>query len=563
MPRYPEGALRAIAYARYSSDLQSQASIEDQLRLCKALAARNDWALVGTYSDRAISGASLLRPQLQRLLEDARRGEFDVVVVEALDRLSRDQEDIAGLFKRLRFQGINVVTCSEGEISELHVGLKGTMNALFLKDLAAKTRRGLEGRIRKGRSAGGLTFGYDVGTQGGDGEMKGARKINAAEATVVRRIFQDFSTGKSPVAIARSLNGENVPGPGGRPWLDTTIRGHAARGTGILRNELYIGRLVWNRLRYSKDPDTGRRLSRLNAKSEWVIEEVSNLRIVDQDLWEAVASRLAEIRADPVVIKRMASRPWEQRRPKYITSGRVVCGGCGRPMAVIARDYLGCNFAKRRGTCENRTAVRRSAIEGVIVEGLKSQLMAPELVKEFMHEVHAEVNRRLSDEVAQRHASERELPAVTNKITKLVDAIASGVRTPAVIAALEAAEARKLEIEQSLLGAAPTPLRLHPTLADTYRQRVANLHEALGKPESASEAVQIIQSLIEKIVVRTTAAGTEIELVGNIAAMVNLAQAKDATNRKAALVRAALSATEKSSVKVVAGAGFEPTTFRL
>ncbi|MEI6202749.1 MAG: recombinase family protein [Enhydrobacter sp.] len=543
--------------------MQSQSSIEDQLRLCGVLAQRNDWALVRTYSDRAISGASLLRPQIQRLLEDARRGEFEVVVVEALDRLSRDQEDIAGLFKRLRFQGIKVVTCSEGEISELHVGLKGTMNALFLKDLAAKTHRGLEGRIRNGRSAGGLTFGYDVDTQEAAAEMRGARKINVAQAAVVRRIFQDFVAGKSPIAIARSLNGEQVPGPGGRPWLDTTIRGHAARGTGILRNELYVGRLVWNRLKYSKDPDTGRRLSRLNPKSEWVIEQVPGLRIIDQDQWQAVAGRLAEIRSDPMVVKRMASRFWELRRPKFITTGRVTCGDCGRPMAVIGKDYLGCNHARRRGTCENRASVRRSAIERLIVEGLRSQLMAPELVKEFVLEVHAEVNRRRSNEVGQRRALERELPAVTAKIGQLVDAVASGIRTAAVISTLEGAEARKLEIEQSLLAAAPSPLRLHPALADTYRQRVTELHEALANPQAAPEAVQIIQSLIEKIVVLTTAEGTEIELVGDIAAMVNLAQSSASERKKAALLGAALSATERSSVKVVAGAGFEPTTFRL
>ena len=154
--------MRAVIYARFSSELQRDASIQDQIRLCRARIDQEGWEYLHAYSDRAISGASALRPAYQSMLEDARHGAFDIVVAEALDRLSRDQEDVAGLFKRLRFAGIRLFTLAEGEISELHVGLKGTMNALFLKDLAEKTRRGLEGRVRAGRSGGGLCFGYEV-----------------------------------------------------------------------------------------------------------------------------------------------------------------------------------------------------------------------------------------------------------------------------------------------------------------------------------------------------------------------------------------------------------------
>jgi site-specific DNA recombinase len=154
--------MRAVIYARYSSDSQRASSIEDQLRLCKEFVARQGWTLQQVYRDAAMSGASSLRPGYQALLECARNADCDVVVSEALDRLSRDQEDVAGLFKRLQYAGVRLVTLAEGEISELHVGLKGTMNALFLKDLADKTRRGLRGRVEAGSSGGGLTYGYDV-----------------------------------------------------------------------------------------------------------------------------------------------------------------------------------------------------------------------------------------------------------------------------------------------------------------------------------------------------------------------------------------------------------------
>ena len=154
--------MKAVIYARYSSDQQREASIEDQIRLCRERIEQEGWEYLHAYTDRAVSGASALRPAYQALLEDARRGEFDIVVAEALDRLSRDQEDVAGLLKRLRFAGVRLFTLAEGEIGELHIGLKGTMNALFLKDLADKTRRGLSGRVKEGRSAGGLCYGYEV-----------------------------------------------------------------------------------------------------------------------------------------------------------------------------------------------------------------------------------------------------------------------------------------------------------------------------------------------------------------------------------------------------------------
>jgi DNA invertase Pin-like site-specific DNA recombinase len=115
--------------------------------------------VVDNYFDRAISGASLLRPGVQELIADAMLGCFQIVLSEAMDRLSRDQEDIAGLFKRMVFAGVKIVTLSEGEVTNLHVGLKSTMNAIFLKDLADKVRYGLRGGVELGKAGGGNSYG--------------------------------------------------------------------------------------------------------------------------------------------------------------------------------------------------------------------------------------------------------------------------------------------------------------------------------------------------------------------------------------------------------------------
>jgi len=158
-----------------------------------------------------------------------REQRIDLVLAESLDRFSRDLEHITNFHKVATFAGIRIVTLAEGEISELHVGLKGTMRALFLKDLADKTRRGLEVRIRAGRSAGTVPYGYRMVRQlRPDGEIdRGLREADPAEAAVVRRIFAEYAAGRSPRAIARDLNGQGLPGPGGGPWFDSSIRGRS------------------------------------------------------------------------------------------------------------------------------------------------------------------------------------------------------------------------------------------------------------------------------------------------------------------------------------------------
>jgi hypothetical protein len=127
--------MKVAIYARYSSENQRDASIADQIRVCREFALRQGWHIEREYSDHAVSGATLLRPGFQAMMAEALRNKFDIVMAEALDRFSRDQEDTAGLFKRLTFAGVNIVTLAEGDITHLHIGLKGTMNALFLKEL--------------------------------------------------------------------------------------------------------------------------------------------------------------------------------------------------------------------------------------------------------------------------------------------------------------------------------------------------------------------------------------------------------------------------------------------
>jgi site-specific DNA recombinase len=131
------------------------------------------------------------------------------VVAESLDRLSRDLADAATLFKHLSFVGVRLWTVAEGQITELHVGLKGTMNALYLKDLADKTRRGLRGRIEAGKLGGGNSYGYDVVKKIGDNcePVRGERRINRQQAAIVKRVLR--------ITPGASHPGRSLPDPGG------------------------------------------------------------------------------------------------------------------------------------------------------------------------------------------------------------------------------------------------------------------------------------------------------------------------------------------------------------
>jgi site-specific DNA recombinase len=538
--------------------LQRDASIEDQVRLCRARIEQEGWQYLHAYTDRALSGASTLRPAYQSLLDDARRGQFDVVVAEALDRLSRDQEDVAGLFNRLRFAGVRLFTLSEGEISELHVGLKGTMNALFLKDLAQKVRRGLEGRVRQGRSGGGLCFGYDVVREhDARGEpVHGGRSINETEAAIVRRVFSEFAAGKSPRRIAVQLNRDHTRGPRGGEWDASTINGNAARGTGILNNELYIGRIVWNRLRYIKDPDTGKRISRLNEPDCWIVQGVPELRIVPQHLWETVKERQQTLKRDTRPDVR--EKPfWAQQRPRFLITGLAKCGECGSSYVKISANLFGCAAARNRGTCSNRLNIRVETLEEMILDGLRTRLMEPDLFKVFCDEFHREINRLRSDENAAAATRRAELDHVDRRIRRIVELITDeDAPVRALKQELVTLEARQLALQQDLAGAsAPAPL-LHPNLAEVYRQRVEHLHKALSDEGIRDEAFELIRSLIDEIRLVPEDGQLRVELRGELAGILALA----ADNKKPG----GLSATGLAQqIKMVAGVGFEPTTFRL
>ena len=182
-------------------------------------------------------------------------------------------------------------------------------------------------------------------------------------------------------------------------------------------------------------------------------------------------------------------------------------------------------------------------LEDIILGALKHQLMAPDLVAEFIDEFHREVNRQRQGAELERTAAESELIAVTRKLNGLIDAIAEGLRAPGLQQRLDDLEARRTELEARLADPAPSPVRLHPNLAQLYRDKVASLHSALGDPELRTEALELIRGLIERVELHPAEDGFRVELVGEIANMVTLSAGAESVG----------SDMDRASVKVVAG----------
>ena len=545
---------RAVIYARYSSDLQRAASIEDQVRLCSARIKREGWTLTKVFSDSAVSGSSDRRPDYQAMLAGARDAAFDVIVSESLDRLSRDQEHVASVYKTCKFARVKIVTISEGEISPLHVGLSGTMGAMFIEKLANMTHRGQHGRVEKGFASGGVSYGYAVAPRiDEDGKVvAGVRRIVEPEAAVIRRILHDYADGLSPRTIAAALNQEGVKSPRDKNWAASTINGNRRRGTGILNNELYVGILVWNRQNYGKNPATGNRVSRHNAEEEIVRTEVPKLRIVDDELWQCVRERQGKLDEQA---EASGGSPSAKQRPRSIFSGLMRCGVCGSGFSKISAMHFGCSGARNKGeaVCVNRATIRCDKLERTVLDGLRNRLMDPAVYKTFAEAFVSEWNRQIAAVSGEGAKVRSELNRISSQIERLIDAVADGDVTGASIRArLEALEKRKAELAAELSTPAPTRPRLHPNLAEVYRQEIVSLADALDA-EDAIGARDMVRGLIDSITINAPEpegdAGRRVELRGKLAAMLALGRG--------------VSGVLAVQMEMVAGTGFEPVTFRL
>jgi len=482
---------RAVIYARFSSELQRTESIQDQLRECREYANSKDYIISKEYFDEGISGASMqLRPSINQMLDDARKNMFDLVITEGIDRLSRNQKDIADIYQKLNFSGVKIHSLIEGEISVLHIGFKGTMNALFLNDLKQKVKRGQKGRLKEGRQPCGICYGYDVV----HGEERGVRSINQEQAEVIRRIYDLYNEGQSPRAIAKVLNNEGIPSPRGGQWNASSINGNSKRASGILENPIYIGRMLYNRQSFKRDPLTGKEVGRTNPKEEWEEHEVPDLAIVTAKQWDNVRARKDQ---NP-------SKPYSCRRPIHLISGLLRCEECGGPYTVYKKGKLSCSRRRERGICKNNIHVKQTEATERILQNLRKYLLDPSYIQVFIDEYQREWAKLAGSNNREMLKLENAISVCSNKIDGLVKVIEDGLSSNAILQQLSNRETELEELQQSLKhipknDALPPP----ENLTSRWASVLDNIDSLLTE-EDIPHASDLLKGILAKVQVRKT-----------------------------------------------------------
>jgi site-specific DNA recombinase len=495
--------MKCVIYARYSSDKQREASIEDQIRNCTRYVERlSGYIVTDQFADNAISGSVSQRPEYQRMLKAAQEKAFDILLVDDLSRLARDDIEMKSTLRRLKSWGIRVIAISDGfdsdtKGSKIQASVRGLMNELFLDDLRDKTHRGMTGQALKGFNAGGRTYGYkNIPIE--DPQRKDEfgrpiivavkKEIDPEQAKWVRQIFEWFADGHTPRQIAHKLNHAKVPSPRGGTWAASAIYGHAVTETGFLSNEIYIGRYVWNRRQWTKDPDTGRRRPTMRPETDRIVVEKPELRIILQELWERVKERQrSQYQKSEKLRAALHKNARTGASPKYLLSGLLKCGVCGGGYIIVDRFRYGCAKHKDRGSaaCPNDMKVARELLESRLLAVVKHHLFTDEGIELF----RKELARLIAEKKKQKHPNtelaKQRLSVVETEIVNIMAAIKAGILTPTTKEELERAEAQKKELRRQLelnTSSLDNVATLLPRAVDSYRQMVSDL-EAVTQAE--------------------------------------------------------------------------------
>ena len=531
--------MRVCLYARYSTDHQSPNSVADQLRIGRERAAREGWSIVGVHADEGISGATpvALRAGGKALLAAALADRFDVLIVEGLDRITRDLAEQERTVKRLEHRGIRIIGTADGYDTQadgrkvLRIA-RGLVNELYLDDLCKKTHRGLLGQFERGYAAGGRTYGYTSVAESGGHRVV----IDEGKAQHVRWIFEQVAAGATLRSSVYTLNARGVPSPRGHGWAASALVGSARMGDGLLNNEIYIGRVIWNRRQWLKDPDTGKRLSMPRPREEWLVREAPELRIIDQALWDQTRPRQLNIK-----------NPTRCHAHATLFGGLLRCDACGGPIIAINARRYGCSAHKDKGPSAYPSTATwlRADVDQRLLSELRDDLLSPTALVE----VQATVRGLLAElKVGQDRAqadARRRMAELDGEIKRVVDAIVAVGASEALASRLRAAEIEHKTLQATLVQ----PIEPQANMADIttrYRRLVMNLQETLSSKSAVTEVRPVIAGLL----------GNTITLLRDDAGN-GWARMKNPAEQ---LLAAAVGG---ESLKMVAREGFEPPTFGL
>lgn len=495
--------MKVAIYARYSTDAQDRTSIDGQYRNCEAVAAQSGYKVAAKFKDEAIGGGNDSRPGYRALLAAMEAREFDGIVVDETSRLTRSPGELPRLIEELAFRDQFLLAKdfdSRHETAQLMAGIYSGLDRMELQKIKARTHRGLRERHLGGFSAGGRTYGYtSEAVDPADPETRWNKVIAPEQAKWVTWIFEQYANGLGGKSIAAELNRLAVPSPGATwnrnqrrtdgKWQHSAILGMASRGSGILRNELYVGRVVWNRSEWVKRPGTGTRTYRLRPRDQWIIEDHPELRIIPDDLWDAVQARLSS--------KSASGKAKYARRGNYLLTGILKCIDCGGSLTMIDARCYGCGTRNRGGdsACDNGIRLRRADLEDRFLTEVREQLLSPQTIRW----AEKEVARQLAAPPVDTSATRSQLAEVEAELARVVDAIAKVGLSPALESKLASLECRKRDLTAEVRAAVRSvDIPDAELIAATWHAAVDNLGELpkLAEPSEVEAARRSLQALI-------------------------------------------------------------------
>jgi site-specific DNA recombinase len=466
--------MKCAIYSRYSGDRQSPTSIDDQIRKCREFAQTRGWEVLSDhlYYDRAISGASSARDGLKRMITAANTKAFECVLVDDSSRISRKLADALNVSEQLRFAGVQIHFISQGydtgsPQSEVLTTVHGLVDGLFIRELGAKTKRGLEGKVLRRLHAGGRIFGYksqpiedpERRDQYGRPLIAAVRLvIDQDQAKIVRKLFGLYADGASIKAVAKQLNREGIESPNPRAgrqksWAPSSVR-H------ILHNARYRGIVFLGKTQKIRNPTNGRRINRRKPEAEWIRVEIPEQRIVPEPLWNRVQERLKYVnnvfgdrgQKGGLLRSRAASS-------RYVFSGLLKCGSCGSNFTIVsgagrnhrAADY-GCPTHHFRGTCSNARRVASDVLERELLTKLQRDVLCDTAINYVLQQLEIEIEKQLAELGLDMTRMARQKAELEAELKNLSRTVASGFDSAAVREAIVEREKQLLEITAKTLN---------------------------------------------------------------------------------------------------------------
>ena len=451
--------MKAVIYARYSSDNQREESIEGQIRECTAFAEKNGFTVLRHYIDRAFSAKTDNRPEFQNMIRDSAKKLFDVIIVWKLDRFARNRYDSARYKNTLKKNGVKVISATE-IISEGPDGiiLESVLEGFaeyYSAELSEKVVRGMTDNVLKGKFNGGpVPMGYVI-------DENRHYQIDPVKAQFVREIFQLYNDGKTMKGIIDQMTKKGLLTVDGKPLTYNTIR-H------ILRNRRYIGEYSF---RDTVLPD-------------------GVPAIVPRDLFDSVQARLEKNKQAPARFK---------ATEEYLLSTKLICGYCGAMLCgesgrghngTVYHYYKCATTKKHRGECHKK-AVQKQQIEDYVVSQLMNQLRDDKTVDAIVDCVM----QLQEQENAAVPLLEQQLKETEVAIENMLNAIQQGVLTKSTKSRLEALEETRDKLELEIAQEKLEKPMLSPMFIRSWIERFRKLD-----PEIPSHRKTLIESFLNAVI---------------------------------------------------------------